>query len=110
MKTAVVKIKGTRPFTEDEIREIWESTCNNYVDLSGLVRKYYICSEDRMIIGGVYLWETREQGEAIYTDEWRDYVVERYKGDPPVVEWYDTDLIIENSDEAGRVERPSKAA
>ena len=109
MKTAVVKIKGTRPFTDEEISDIWNSTGANYVDVPGLVRKYYICSEDRTTIGGVYLWETKAQGETIYTDEWRDYVVERYNGDPPSVEWYDTSLIVDHATGSGRLEWPDVA-
>lgn len=97
MITAIVKIKGSRPFTEAEVREIFDGTAQNYIGIPGLIRKYYILSPDSMTIGGVYLWETREQGEAIYTDEWRDYVVSRYKGEPPVVEFYDSNIIVDNA-------------
>lgn len=103
MITAIVRIKGSRPFTDEEVREIFDGTAPNYVAIPGLIRKYYILSPDRMIIGGVYLWETKEQGEAIYTDEWREYVVSRYKGEAPVVEYYDSNIVVDNA-KGGEIE------
>ncbi len=58
-----------------------------------------------MSIGGVYLWETKEQGEAIYTDAWRQYVVERYHGEPPHVAWFDTSIVVDNTSGTGAIER-----
>ncbi|MBL0934302.1 MAG: monooxygenase [Rhizobiaceae bacterium] len=109
MKTAIVTIKGPKPFTDAEIRQIWDSTCANYVGVPGLVRKYYVVSEDRMTIGGVYLWETKAEGEAIYTDAWRQYVVDRYEGEPPSVAWFDTSIVVDNRSGQDAIERHEAA-
>ncbi|MCK7475929.1 MAG: YdhR family protein [Rhodopseudomonas palustris] len=46
--------------------------------MPGLVRKYYIRSEDGTTAGGVYFWENREAAEKVYTGEWRAFVEKLY--------------------------------
>ena len=52
-------------------QQVFSSTASKYVDAAGLIRKYYLHSEDRCTAGGVYLWNERVDAEALHTDEWR---------------------------------------
>ncbi|MNT86961.1 hypothetical protein D3C72_2273210 [compost metagenome] len=63
--------------------------------MPGLVRKYYLLSEDGRSVGGVYLWESREQALAQYTDEWKAFVEGKY-GTPPSVELFETPVVVDN--------------
>lgn len=66
-----------------------------YRDTDGLIRKYYLLSEDRHSVGGVYLWESREKAERIYSDEWREYVKATF-GAYPSLTYFDTPLVVDN--------------
>jgi hypothetical protein len=65
MVTAFVQftIPGTKP------KEVFMSTAPKYQQAPGLIRKYYLLSEDGGTAGGVYLWRSREDAESLYTEE-----------------------------------------
>ena len=52
-------------------------------------------SEDGRRAGGVYLWESRQAAEAVYTGEWRTRVQQLY-GSTPEIAWFDTPVIVDN--------------
>ena len=56
MITAVVQFALSHPVTLEEATKMFESTAPKYKNLPGLVRKYYLRSEDGGKAGGVYLW------------------------------------------------------
>jgi hypothetical protein len=63
--------------------------------LPGLVRKYYIRSEDGRTAGGIYLWEKRADAERAYGGEWLARVEQLY-GATPAITWFDTPVIVDN--------------
>jgi len=95
MITAIVQFKLPQPITPEEAREIFASTAPKYRDLSGLVRKYYLLSEDGGTAGGVYTWRSREDAERLYTDEWRAFVRTKYGCDPSVA-YFTTPVLVDN--------------
>jgi hypothetical protein len=95
MITALVQFKLPQPITRDKAREIFSGTAPKYRDLPGLVRKYYLLSEDGGTAGGVYLWRSREDAERLYTDDWRKFVAEKY-GAEPSVQYFATQVIVDN--------------
>jgi hypothetical protein len=95
--TALVQISIPRRLSDESIREIFDRTSQNYLGVPGLIRKYYLVSEDRRTIGGCYLWETKEDAERIYTPEWRKFVVERYGGPEPTVTFFETNIVVETA-------------
>lgn len=97
MVTALVQITVPEPLSDAQVREIFDGTSPNYLQVPGLVRKYYLLSEDRRVIGGCYLWESKEQAMRIYTPEWRRFVVQRYRGPEPTVTFFDTPVIVEGA-------------
>lgn len=66
-----------------------------YRDLAGkgLIRKHYLNGPTGG--GGVYLWRTRADAEAWYTDEWKTSMTQRF-GVEPIVTWYDNPVIVDN--------------
>jgi hypothetical protein len=95
MITALVQFKLPQPITRDEAREVFLSTAPKYRDTQGLIRKYYLLSQDGGTAGGVYLWKSREDAERLYTDEWKTVVRERY-GAPPSVTYFESPVIVDN--------------
>lgn len=95
MITALLQTRLPEAVTLEEAREMFRRTAPNYQGQDGLIRKYYLLTEDRHSVGGVYLWESREKAERVYTDEWREYVRATF-GDYPSLTYFDTPLVVDN--------------
>jgi hypothetical protein len=95
MITAIATFQLPKPITLDEARNIFMSTAPKYLDVPGLIRKYYLLSQDGSTVGGIYLWDSREEAEAMYTEEWRSFVREKYGTDPSVI-YMDTPVVVDN--------------
>jgi heme-degrading monooxygenase HmoA len=95
MITAIVQFQLPNPVSLEEATRMFESTAPKYQNLPGLIRKYYLRSEDGRAAGGVYLWESREAAEKVYSGEWRERVAKLY-GNAPQVTYFDTPVIVDN--------------
>lgn len=95
MINVIVTFRLPKPVTREEARQIFLSTAPRYQGLPGLVRKHYIVSEDGRTAGGNYLWQSRAAAEALYTDEWRAFVSNKYGTDPSMT-WYEVPVIVDN--------------
>jgi hypothetical protein len=95
MITALVQFKLPGPVSRDKARELFLSTAPKYREIPGLIRKYYLLSEDGATAGGVYLWRTREDADRLYTDEWRSFIAEKYNAEPSV-HYFATPVIVDN--------------
>ncbi len=93
--TAVVRIKLPRKMTVEEATPLFEASAPRYRAAPGLVRKYYLLSEDGLTGGGIYLFESRAAAAAVHDDAWRAAVKERY-GTEPEVEYFETPVIVDN--------------
>jgi hypothetical protein len=80
----------------EEAARMFESTAPKYQNLPGLVRKYYLRSEDGRTAGGVYLWVSKAAAEKVYSGEWRERVAKLY-GNAPQVTYFDTPVIVDNA-------------
>jgi len=101
MITAVVQFAIRQPVTREKAREMFLATAPRYREVSGLVRKYYLLSEDRGSVGGVYLWKSLSDAERMYSGEWRSFIKERYGAEPSVT-YFDSPVIVDNA--AGVIE------
>jgi Putative mono-oxygenase ydhR len=84
-----------KPITREEARSIFLSTAPKYQGVPGLFRKHYVLSEDGATAGGVYLWNSRAEAEAIYTEAWRSFVREKYATDPTVT-YFECPVVVDN--------------
>ncbi|RLB67997.1 MAG: monooxygenase [Deltaproteobacteria bacterium] len=95
MITAIATFQLPKPISLDEARKIFLSTAPKYLGVTGLIRKYYLLSQDGSTVGGVYLWNSREEADALYTESWRAFVREKYGTDPSVV-YMDSPVVVDN--------------
>jgi hypothetical protein len=95
MITTLVQFNLPSAITLAEAARRFETSAPKYRNLAGLVRKYYICSEDGRTVGGVYLWESRTAAERLYDDEWQARVQQLY-GVKPSFTWFATPVIVDN--------------
>jgi hypothetical protein len=99
MITAIVRFPLPEGLSSDEVKAAYEHSAPQFRGAAGLIRKYYLLGADQTG-GGVYLWESREAAEAMYSATWRQRIAERF-GAPPRIEYFDTPLIIDNVGKAG---------
>jgi len=96
MIVAVVNFALPAPLTTDEARAMFEASAPNYQNVDGLRRKHFLLSDDGRTAGGVYLWDSRQQAEALYDQAWRTRVAARY-GSEPSVTYYDSQVTVDPS-------------
>lgn len=95
MITAMVQFRLPEALNRDRAQEAFSATAPRYRTVAGLVRKYYLLSEDGLTAGGIYLWRSREEGERFFNQEWREFIASRY-GCQPEVTWFETPVIVDN--------------
>ena len=95
MITAITTFRLPTPITRDEARRIFLSTAPKYQGVPGLVRKYYVLSQDGNSVGGIYLWNSRAEADAMYTESWRAFVREKYGTDPSLT-YLDSPVVVDN--------------
>lgn len=84
-----------KPITQEEARSIFLSTAPKYQGVPGLFRKHYVLSQDGGTAGGVYLWNSRAEAEAMYTEAWRTFVKDKY-GTEPTVTYFESPVTVDN--------------
>lgn len=82
---------------EDQLA-LYEAMAPKYQKIPGLIRKYFIGSEERA--GGWYEWETMDHAKAYYTPAWHQFITNTYGGDINI-EYFDCPCVIDNA--AGKV-------
>jgi hypothetical protein len=95
MITAIIQIKLSDAITLEKATGLFSGSAHKYQDTPGLIRKYYLLSEDRRAFGGAYLWESREAAEQLYTEEWQKYIKDTY-GSEPSITYFDSPVIVDN--------------
>jgi len=95
MITVITNFRLPKPITRDEARRIFLSTAPKYQGVAGLVRKYYVLYQDGSTVGGIYLWNSRAEADAMYTEGWKAFVREKYGTDPSVT-YLDSPVVVDN--------------
>ncbi len=95
MITAVVQIRLSTPVTLEKATGLFTDAAQNYRNTPGLVRKYFLLSEDGSTVGGAYLWESREEAEQLYSAEWRQAITDKF-GSEPSVTYFKSPVIVDN--------------
>lgn len=71
------------------------STAQRYQDMPGLLRKNYIVSADGKTAGGVYVWESKEQADRLYTAEFRQLIRNNYHCEPDI-RYFESPVMVDN--------------
>jgi len=95
MITALVQIKLPQPLSREKAREIFSGTAPKYREIQGLIRKHYILSMNGETAGGVYLWQSQENAEQLYTDDWKQFILDKY-GVLPSVTYFESPVTVDN--------------
>jgi hypothetical protein len=93
--TAITTFRLPKPITREEARKIFLSTAPKYQGVPGLVRKVYVLSQEGDTAGGIYLWNSRAEADAMYSESWKAFVREKYGTDPSVT-YLDSPVVVDN--------------
>lgn len=102
MIVAIVNFQLPADVSAEQAGKLYAESAPKYRAMKGLVRKYYLWDADKHIGGGVYLWESREAADAVYTADWKAYIKARY-GKEPSITYFDAPVIVDNEIGATRV-------
>jgi hypothetical protein len=95
MITALVQFTLPQPISRQKAREVFSGSAQKYREIHGLIRKYYILSEDGSTAGGMYLWDSKEDAKLLYTEEWKQFIFDKY-GVLPLVTYFECPVIVDN--------------
>jgi hypothetical protein len=95
MITAIVRFSLPKGMSLEDAKAVYERSVPNYQGAQGLVRKYYLFGQDQ-VGGGVYLWQSRDAAEKMYSPAWKKMITERY-GTAPEITYYETPVIVDNA-------------
>lgn len=95
MLTAIVMFKDSDPITHDDAGKRFRISALKYADVPGLIRKYFCIAADGKSGAGIYLWESKEAAEALFTEEWMDKQVGNF-GVRPTITWLDCITVVDN--------------
>ena len=95
MITAIVNFRLPAEIDAKKAVELFKGSAPKYRGMKGLVRKYYLFDEQNRVGGGVYLWNSRADADAVYTPQWKAYIAERY-GTPPDIRYFETSVVVDN--------------
>ena len=82
--TAIVRFALPEGKTREAATAAFEASAPLYRGVQGLIRKYYLLSEDGRTGGGVYLFNSREDAERLYDAAWRAGIRERLGAEPSI--------------------------
>ena len=95
MIITITDFKMSKPVTSDEAKAIFLTTAPNYRGVAALYRKSYVVAEDGLSVGGIYLWNSRAEAEAVFTESWRTFVRGKYNSEPTVT-YFDSPVTVDN--------------
>jgi hypothetical protein len=96
MITALVQFKLPQSLTRDKAQDLFQGTAPRYRDTAGLIRKYYLLSEDGRTVGGVYLWRSKDDAKVLFTEAWTDFIMDRYGAERPSVTYFESPVVVDN--------------
>jgi len=95
MYISIVEIDLPAETDCEVLKDAFMTTGPRYVDVPGLLRKYYTL-QDGTMTGGVFVWDTLENAKAGHADPgWRKIIADRY-GNEPRVAYYEVPTIVDN--------------
>ena len=95
MITALVQFKLPQAVSREKASELFSGTAPKYREVPGLIRTYYVLSQDGTSAGGVYLWRSKDDADRLYSDDWIEFIQERY-GAPPSITYFESPVIVDN--------------
>jgi hypothetical protein len=95
MITSITRFSLPPGVPTETIKSSFLQVAPDFKHLSGLVRKYFLISEDGKTGGGVYLWNSMEDARSFSEEVLRPTLRERFQMEP-TIEYFDAPVVVDN--------------
>ena len=89
-----VEFRHPPGWTREQVLEDARHTVEKWRANEDLVRKHFIAGEGDMV-GGIYVWKTRQAADRAHDAEWLD-AVEKRTGTRPTLRYFDLTMVMDN--------------
>jgi hypothetical protein len=95
MITSITRFQLPSGIPTEAVKNGFREVAPHFQHPSGLLRKYFLISEDRKTGGGVYLWNSIEQARAFSEDVLRPMIKSKFQVEPSI-EYFETPVVVDN--------------
>ncbi len=95
MITEIVTLHLPEVVAREDILERFDASARVWADNPDLIRKNYLLDVESGMVGGVYLWRTREAAEKWHGPAFREQAREIYGAEPDIT-FFDTPIVVDN--------------
>ena len=95
MITEIVTFSIPDGMSREEVIASFEGNAGNWKANPDLIRKNYLVDIDSRTAGGVYLWNSRADGERWHGEEFRQRILSKF-GNEPRSQYFETPIVVDN--------------
>ena len=95
MITSIVRYKLPPGIPTETVKEGFVEVAPKFKQPSGLLRKYFLITEDGKTGGGVYLWNSMEQARSFSEGVIRPMIREKFQLEASI-EYYESPVVVDN--------------
>jgi len=95
MITSITRFQLPPGVPTETVKHGFREVAPQFKHPSGLLRKYFLISEDGKTGGGVYLWKSLEQARTFSEGVLRPMIREKFKAEP-CIEYFDAPVVVDN--------------
>ena len=95
MITSITRFQLPPGIPIETIKKGYMEVAPHFKQPSGLLRKYFLISEDGKTGGGVYLWNSMEQARTFSEGKLRPMIKDKFQLQP-TIEYYDAPVVVDN--------------
>jgi len=95
MTTSITRFPLPPGIPREAIKAGFLAVAPKFKQPSGLLRKYFLLSEDGKTGGGVYLWKSIEEARDFSEGVLRQMIKDKFHVDPSI-EYYESPVIVDN--------------
>lgn len=96
MMITIVQFQLPVPLTLDEAHILFGEAAPSFRQIAGLIRKYFLLSNNGKTAGGVYFWNSREDAEKFYSKGFSQSVIAAF-GSEPTIAYFESPVIVDNA-------------
>jgi hypothetical protein len=95
MITTLVQFAIPQSLEPADVTSYFEQAAPDFRHPDGLIRKYFLVSDDGKHAGGVYLWRSRTHAAQFYGNGFQELVAGLF-GTLPTISYFETPVVVDN--------------
>lgn len=95
MITSITRFQLPAGIPTEAVKNGFREVAPHFQQPAGLLRKYFLISEDQKTGGGVYLWNSMEQARTFSEGVIRPMIRSKFQVEPSI-EYFDAPVVVDN--------------